>query len=87
MHNTSPLGNNLGPVVGMTLPGVAPAYATQLNDPFISSTPMMPQAFSVHSVQQHAAAVVQKLNQVRLHTRASLCSFLVKDCLPNIFFQ
>lgn len=87
LHNTSPLGNNLGPVVGMTLPGVAPAYTTQLNDPFISSNPMMPQAFSVPSVQQHAAAVVQKVNQTKIQDELIAREIVINDAETTVRYK
>lgn len=87
LHNMSPLGNNLGPVVGMTLPGVAPAYTTPLNDPFISSNPMMPQAFSVPSVQQHAAAVVQKVNQTKIQDELIAREIVINDAETTVRYK
>lgn len=53
-----PLGN-VGPLVGIPLAGVAPPSSALLTNVTI------PPVFQTSSIQQHASAIVQKLNQVR----------------------
>ncbi|KAK3012290.1 hypothetical protein RJ639_012960 [Escallonia herrerae] len=79
--------HSLGNVGGFTLPGVPAVPACSLISP-LSATVLYPeQAFLASSVQQHAAALVQKLNQPTIQEELIAREIVINDAESAIRFK
>ncbi|KAK3032576.1 hypothetical protein RJ639_036815, partial [Escallonia herrerae] len=79
--------HSLGNVGGVTLPGVPAIPACSLISPLGATVINPQQAFLASSVQQHAAALVQKLNQPTIQEELIAREIVINDAESAIRFK
>ncbi|XP_010660599.1 protein RIK isoform X1 [Vitis vinifera] len=75
-----PLGN-VGPLVGIPLAGVAPPSSALLTNVTI------PPVFQTSSIQQHASAIVQKLNQPKIQDELIAREIIINDAESTVRYK
>ncbi|KAK9271673.1 hypothetical protein L1049_002036 [Liquidambar formosana] len=81
-----PLGN-MGPLMGITLPGVATFSGSLLSNPLTVSCATVSQLFDAPSTQQHTASVVQKLNQPKIQDELIAREIVINDAESSLRYK
>ncbi|OVA02150.1 hypothetical protein BVC80_8787g16 [Macleaya cordata] len=79
--------NNMGTLVGVTLPGVTPLSSSIVTNAMPATYTAVPKIFQASSIQQNVASVVQKLNLPKIQDELIAREIVINDAESTVRYK